>query len=772
MVNVNKLFPRLSIRVKLAIAFALVALGPLAVVSFMGARETVRQITSNARNALAFDLDMAETQTSRELQAAERQVDLVSTIARGPLLADRVTGDRRSTEAESVISSLLRTEPLLYQVKLVDASGLYRLVVRAGDSAGAPLPAHGGDYYAWRASTMKPGTRLLFPVEVAGPEEHGQRQPLPAIAILFPLSGPKGEFLGAVVGEAYASALFAHLDHASPGLTGVTALVDEDGRFLYHSERKRDWATLLATRDSVTVRSDFPPDVSTAILSGRTGALISPDGNLVSFMPLALGTSSRSRLSLYREVPISKLTAPARGFIAAVLVAAALVTLLVLGLAMLAADQFTKPIFRLRNATWRLARNEPAQPLGIETNDEIEDLARDFTLVAEQISEHRAQREAFIAERTKLLEQTHAELTDILEHAADGIIGLDTGGVVRIWNQGAERLFGFSPDEVAGRSIDDVLRPSDDKAERERTVLHRELERERAVVNFSTEVLAKDATPIRITLTQTLITAPDGRSLGSSMIVRDNRLQARLEDQMRRSERLAVISVMSAGLAHEINNPLAIISNRIDCMQRDVRDRGGAGSLAADIDTLQEHVERLRELTTSLLRFARDEQEDAGPIALAKLAEGIVALLRRTLAARRLDVTLDVSTSVPLLVGNEKAIETVIVNLLLNAADASPPGGTIRLVVRPGAENASVELEVSDAGPGIPPGLRERVFEPFFTTKEAGRGTGLGLTVCRSIIDRHRGTIRLDSGPGGGCRFVVTLPSEQLGATWKEPAYS
>ena len=170
----------------------------------------------------------------------------------------------------------------------------------------------------------------------------------------------------------------------------------------------------------------------------------------------------------------------------------------------------------------------------------------------------------------KLLEQTHAELTDILEHSADGIIGLDPTGVVHIWNHGAERLFGYSADEAVGRNIDDVLRPSDDKAARERAVLQRELERERAVVNFLTEVLAKDATPIRITLTQTLITAPDGRSLGSSLIVRDNRLQSRLEDQMRRSERLAVISVMAAGLAHEINNPLAIISNRIECMQRDV----------------------------------------------------------------------------------------------------------------------------------------------------------------------------------------------------------
>jgi PAS domain S-box-containing protein len=771
MINVNKLFPRLSIRVKLAIAFALVALGPLAVVSFIGARETVYQIQSKARNTLAYDLEMAEAQTARAMLSAEQHVDLITKVVQGPLLADGLVPERAVTEAKWVIASLLRTEPSLYQVKLVDADGRYRLVVRATGAVRDSLPADGGEYYAWRASAMPPHARLLFPVEVAGRGESGAGEPMAAVAILFPLHSPTGEFVGAVVAEAYASALFAQLDHASPGFAGVTGLVDEDGHFLYHSTRKSDWATLLATHDRVTLRGDFPSDVADAIVSGRTGALVTPDGNLVSFQPLSLGGSSGAKLSLYRVVPLATLTAPARGFIGLVLLAATLVALLVLGLAMVAADQFTKPIFRIRDAAWRLARSEPAQPLGVSTNDELEDLARDFALVAQQIADHRAQREAFIAERTRLLEQTHAELTDILEHAADGIIGLDPAGVVRIWNHGAERLFGYSCDEAVGKSIDAVLRPSNDQAVRERGVLQRELERERAVVNFLTEVLAKDGAPIRITLTQTLITAADGRALGSSLIVRDNRLQSRLEDQMRRSERLAVISVMAAGLAHEINNPLAIIGNRIECMQRDILDHWRDSSLVADIDILQQHVERLRELTSSLLRFARDDQQEAGPIALGALAESTVALLRRTFATRRLDLVLVVEPSVPSIVGHEKAIETVIVNLLLNAADATPPGGAVTLTVRPGAGGEAAEIEVRDTGSGIPPTLRERIFEPFFTTKEAGRGTGLGLTVCRSIVDRHRGTILLHAARGTGCCFVVTLPLEPMGATWKELAY-
>jgi len=772
MINVNKLFPRLSIRVKLAIAFALVALGPLAVVSFIGARETVFQIEAMARNTLEHDLEMAETETALSLSSAEGHMNLIANVVLGPLLRDGAIPPRERLDAEHVVKTLLATEPALYQVKLIDADGRYRLLVRA---SGPPLDAEemdGGEYYAWRASSLRPHTRLLFAIEVAGPEEPGLRKPMPAVAILFPVYAPNGEFRGAVVGEAYASALFSHLDHASAGFGGITGLVDGDGHFLYHSLRKRDWATLLAARDRLSVRSDFPADVASAIISGRAGTLMTPDRELVSFRPLSLGTPSRARLSLYRVVPIATVAAPARSFVLLVLGAAGLAALLVLGLAMLAANEFTKPIFRIRDAAWQLARNEPVRQLNVKTNDEFEDLANDFARVAEQVARHRAQREALIAERTRLLEHTHAELADILKHSADGIIGLDPSGVVTIWNDGAERLLGYPASEAIGREINAVLRPSGERARREQVVMRRELERERAVVNFLTEVLAKDGTPIQISLTATLIAGADGGALGSSLIVRDNRLQSRLEDQMRRSERLAAISVMAAGLAHEINNPLAIIGNRIECMQRDVRDKWSDTSLAADLDVLQQHVARLRELTTSLLRFARDDRGEAGPVALGALAESTVALLHRTMAMRRLHLQLHIKPGVPDVIGYEKAIETVIVNLLLNAADATPPDGTVTLSIRCSADGEAVEIEVRDTGHGLAPELRERVFDPFFTTKGPGHGTGLGLTVCRSIVDRHGGVIVVDTPPDGGCRFVVTIPLQPMGATWNELAYS
>ncbi|MFI5311959.1 MAG: hypothetical protein ACHQQ3_12035, partial [Gemmatimonadales bacterium] len=158
MINVNKLFPRLSIRVKLAIAFAIVALGPLAVISFIGARETVFQIQSKARATLEHDLEMAEAQTAQALAAAENHVELAAQVVLGPLLQSGGASTRALVDAEWVVQSLLATDKSLYQVKLIDATGRYRLIVRASGSASTEPDAEGGEYYAWRASTLRPRT--------------------------------------------------------------------------------------------------------------------------------------------------------------------------------------------------------------------------------------------------------------------------------------------------------------------------------------------------------------------------------------------------------------------------------------------------------------------------------------------------------------------------------------------------------------------------------------------------------------------------------------
>ncbi|MFQ5703197.1 MAG: ATP-binding protein [Gemmatimonadales bacterium] len=760
--NLNKLFPRLSIRLKLAIAFVLLAIVPLAAAAVLATETAVRQLRSLATATLEHDLLMARRQTERSLQEVERDVAYLTKAHVEPLFGDATPLLRTTIAAR--ISDFLRFDPALFQVKVIDPDGRLLVGVRKGGGG----TTGGGLYYAVRASALVPGERLMLPVELRKDDGVDDSvTTVPAVAILLPIWGGDSTFLGAVVGEAYAAVLFAGLEEGSPNLRGITGLVSSDGLLLYHSAHKRDWTRLLIARGEADIRSDLPAEVVDSVLARQEGTITTRDYGIVSFVPVRLSESGIRSPVLYRVVARESFEASVTTFRRWATVGGIGVLVLVLGLAVLAARQFTQPIYQLSQEARRLARGIPGVPLKISTNDELEDLASDFSDMAAQLSEHRARLEELVAERSRALAETHAELTDILERSADAIVGLDLDRRVRVWNHGAETLFKYTAAEALNHDIDALILPSDVTSKTEKSFIERELILHGSVVNLQTRRAPKAGKPFPVSLTQTLIRDDGGAPIGYSLILRDTTVQAKLEMQMRRSERLAAISVMAAGLAHELNNPLAVIANRIECMEHEVSTRCPECFLRRDLTVLREHTHRLGEVTRDLLRFAHDDEGDEAVISLRIVSDRVTRLLSRTFASQDIRLNCVVHEDLPSPVGSEKAVETVLMNLLLNAADATPPGGEVTLQVARSTSGDAVEIAVSDTGPGIPRELSAKIFEPFFTTKGAGRGTGLGLAVCRTVVERHGGSIWAENREGGGSRFVVTLPLEPSGGMWE-----
>jgi PAS domain S-box-containing protein len=755
-VNLNKLFPRLTIQAKLTIAFVLLAGVPLVLVAGFATRVKVEQLRATAMGGLDHDLQVARLQMEQALHEAEENVAYLAHTLLANVL-DTPSPDRLAAAGRAV-SSFMGYKRALYQVKLIDEEGQLLLVARPSGSALVPDEDRvTGTYYAYRARSLSSGGQLLLPVELAG-RDLGLDGTIPAVAIVMPIWSAGGVFQGTVAGEAYASALFAGLESGSPHLPGVTGLVDQEGFFLYHSERKRDWASLLASRAVVDLRHEFSPDLAAEVMVG-TGGTLTTGKQIVSFSPLSLGEYGTGPLYLYRAVALSTLEAPVRSFMRWVGGAGMLLSGLVLGLAMVAASQFTRPIYRLRDGMRELAAGDEPPRLEITTNDELEDLADEFSSMAMSLTAYRHRLEELVAERTRALHETYGELASILAHSTDAIIGLDPRSCVRVWNRGAESLFGYTAAEAVGRDVDSLLCVDGRKASREAAYLGRQLAAEGAVVDFRTRRVDRSGQVLPVSLSQSVIRDDTGTLLGYSLILRDATLQGRLEEQMRRSERLAAVSVMATALAHEVNNPLAIIGNRIECMEREVGSKCPGCDLEGDLAVLREHTERLIGVTRDLLGLATGDADMTGTVDLEALVQRMSRLVEQTLSARevRLEVTSPASP-LPLLHGNEKALETACLNLVLNAADATPPGGSVHVETRLAREGAEVELEVRDTGAGVPAELRERIFEPFFTTKGPRGGTGLGLAVCRTVVERHGGRIRLESGNGGGSRFILAIP--------------
>lgn len=230
------------------------------------------------------------------------------------------------------------------------------------------------------------------------------------------------------------------------------------------------------------------------------------------------------------------------------------------------------------------------------------------------------------------------------------------------------------------------------------------------------------------------------------------------QDRLVRTERLASVGRLSAGLAHEIGNPIAALLGLEDLLLQ--------GGLSPDeqhdfLKRIKSETERIHRVLRDLLDFARPAAATHGaddqPGDVAEAVADVVALVRPQRSFRQVELRVDTEPHLPrVALGNERLMQ-VLLNLLLNAADATDAKGAIALTAA--RHGNGVRLTIEDNGPGIDPAVRERLFEPFVTTKEVGKGTGLGLAVCRGLVESARGSIHLDETYEGGARFVVELPS-------------
>ncbi|MCP3141065.1 hybrid sensor histidine kinase/response regulator [Pyxidicoccus xibeiensis] len=247
-------------------------------------------------------------------------------------------------------------------------------------------------------------------------------------------------------------------------------------------------------------------------------------------------------------------------------------------------------------------------------------------------------------------------------------------------------------------------------------------------------------------------------------VIRDVTDRKLLESQLMLAERMASVGTLAAGVAHEINNPLAYVSSNLSFL----RDRLSQAELAPEqlpelrevVAEAEEGAGRVNAIVRDLRTFARAEEDGHGPVDITRVVDGALRLVRNELSHRaRLVCTLE---PVPRVHGNEVRLGQVVVNLLVNALQALPERAVdenvVRICLRPG-RGGSVELEVADNGHGMTPEVQRRIFDPFFTTKSVGEGTGLGLSICLTLVQAMGGRIEVQSAPGWGSTFRVVLPA-------------
>ena len=370
-----------------------------------------------------------------------------------------------------------------------------------------------------------------------------------------------------------------------------------------------------------------------------------------------------------------------------------------------------------------------------------------------------------ISERKRALE-TAARLAAIVESSDDAIVSKSLDGTVLTWNGAAERMYGYTREEMVGRSIYELI-PEELKPEEHR-ILER-VGRGEHVAHYETLRRRRNGSKVAISLSLSPIRDASGIIVAASSVQRDMSERKVAEEAMRQASKMEAIGVLAGGLAHDFNNQLYAVSGFAHFI---ARDPGLSPASRQDLIELQKVAERMASLTRQLLAFARQQVMSPETLDLNAAVEDTRPMLQRLIGSN-MAIELDLAPGPKWVRVDRAQMVQVLLNLVINARDAMPAGGRIQirttaLEVGPGLvfdrlkipveAGAYAELAVADTGKGIALEHLPHIFEPFYTTKEVGMGTGLGLATVEGIVAQSGGHIRVDSAPEQGTTISILLP--------------
>ena len=358
--------------------------------------------------------------------------------------------------------------------------------------------------------------------------------------------------------------------------------------------------------------------------------------------------------------------------------------------------------------------------------------------------------------KARELAQLKAYSDNVVESITLGIAVVSPDGDITVWNNEMESLLALKRSDVVDKNISDIFPNNLLQTLRKVTEGPPWIIQETLQLH-KTYVRSRDNRSHLVNITLSPFVSEDDVMRGILLVFHDITDKVRLENQLMQAEKLSSIGLLAAGIAHEVNTPLTGISSYAQMLIKQTANSDPRHELLKKIES---QSFRASSIVNNLLNFSRINDSDSQEVKVNNLMVETLSLLQHQLNRSHINVELDLDPSLPGTLGNGGKLQQVLMNLFLNAKDAMPEGGHLRL--KSYKEDSQLVIEIQDNGVGISQEDIKRIYDPFFTTKEVGKGTGLGLSVCYGIIQEHSGRISVVSQPGTGTTFRLQLPLKRL----------
>lgn len=437
----------------------------------------------------------------------------------------------------------------------------------------------------------------------------------------------------------------------------------------------------------------------------------------------------------------------------------------------LVARRIANPIQKLAQGALAVSQGDLEQKIVVRTGDELQGLAEAFNYMTTQLLQKRRELEAVNLELARNLQEISIlkSYTDnILKSMNSGVITVDLEARIITLNDAASRILGYQTGEIAGKTLREIceVKPQLSKFSE---VLLATLEQGKHFNIPEVEIIRESGSKVPLGVTSSVLTNDKGLKIGALAVFNDLTEVKNLEEQLRRSDRLAALGTIAAGIAHDIRNPLTSISIFSQLISRSYDDPNTRAKFER---VVPRELERIQGIIDDLLELGRPHTQSFEPTNLHDILHQILELLEDQVSKQNVKVILELEPYIPLIPADKKKLHRAFVNVLHNAVQAMHQGGELNirthysppLVVSNSAQTDGpgkgvhgwLQITVRDSGVGMPMEVQKRLFDPFFTTKD--RGTGLGMAITHKIIEDHRGTIDLRSQVGQGTTVNIRLP--------------